>query len=125
MKKRFSIKAFIIATLIHLAATWLLWVQGERALAEWKRTGVEVVSIWGPLWAWILQPLMMFVSYYTRHHPSADGSGILAGPNPTDFILPWIVFVGVCFGFLIPRLSRWRHAPSNRPMQRTAPRSDA
>jgi hypothetical protein len=125
MKKRFSIKAFIIAMLIHLVATWWLWAQSERALAEWKRTGVEVVSVWSPLWAWILQPVMMFVSHYTRHHPPAATPDIFAtGPNPTDFILPWIVFVGVCFGFLVPRLSRWRHPSSNQSLQPTAGRSD-
>ena len=76
--------AFIIATLIHLFATSLLWAQGERALAEWKRTGVEIHSIWGPICAWILQPVMMFVSYYARHHPSAVKSGSLRAQIPLN-----------------------------------------
>ena len=86
MKKRFSITAFIIATLIHLFATSLLWAQGEHALAEWKRQEIQLHSIWGPTCAWILQPVMMFVSYYTRHHPSAVRPGIFESPIPLNLI---------------------------------------
>jgi hypothetical protein len=107
MKKRFSTKAFILATLIHSVATWLMWMQSERAYAEWKRTRVEVVSTWDAPLAWILQPVGVSMSYYNQHHPTAVNA-FDNRLNPTHFILPWIVFVGLCFGFLIPRLSRWR-----------------
>ena len=126
MKKRFSATAFILDTLIHFLGTWLLWMQSERAYAEWKQTGVEVIPVWSTLCMWILQPIAMFLSYYTRHHPPAVKTDVFErGLIPTDFILPWTLFVGICFGFLIPLLSRWRHQPSNRAMQRSVPRSDA
>src|SRR6059058_2899776 len=109
MKTRFSLTAFIIATLIHLGATSLLLAESERAWAEWCRTRVEADSLWVPICGWIVQPVAMLVSHYSRHDPLPASPNILAPPNPTAFILPWTLFVGVCFGFLVPRVRRWRH----------------
>jgi hypothetical protein len=61
MQKRFSWVAFIAATLIHLAGTWALFADHFRALAEWKRTGVDYNPIWLAVlwWIWVPIPLLI------------------------------------------------------------------
>ena len=111
MKRRFSVKTFILVTLIHLAATWLVFDQGERAYAEWKQTGAEVHSVWLSVTAWALQPVALCVLHsprLVRYFPWHKPSGGFDAPNPTYYILPWTVFVGICFGFLGPCIWRWR-----------------
>src|ERR1700686_558004 len=122
MMKRFSIKAFIVATLIHLAATWWVFTASERAYAEWRRTGVEIHSVWLAVIAWILQPVALCVSHYpwlVRYFPWSQPTDPFDLPSPTIYFLPWTLFVGVCFGFLVPRISRWRHRSSNQTIQGT------
>jgi hypothetical protein len=119
MVKRFSVKAFILATVVHLAGTVALIEAGFRALLEFKRTGVEPHWVWVSVWAWIWQPISTFVSYYIRHHPRPP----VEATNLDDFfrsalaphhfifyfMLPWSLFVGIFFGFLVPGILRWRH----------------
>jgi hypothetical protein len=116
--KRFSVKVCVSVTLLHIIGTFLLIDAGFaelRAMKQAMETGQPEASfLWLAVWAWIWQPVEMLVSYYIRHHPPAVTSDIFASGLSNGglffyFMLPWSVFVGVCFGFLIPRLSRWRH----------------
>ena len=115
MKKRFSVKAFIIALLIHLVATGLLADASERTYATWKRTGVAIDSVWPTVMAWVLQPIWMFASHYHFDHPS----GAFDYRNPLWFILPWIVFVAFCIGLLVHAYRDGDREPSNQAMERT------
>ena len=101
MKRRFSKKAFALALLIHFLGTWWLFAASFQALAEWKRTGAA-----DPLWltvsGWIVQPVSMFAVHYLK-----------VGFGPSDcfyfLMVPWMVAVALCFGFLTPRISFQRH----------------
>ena len=115
--KRFSAKVFLLVSVLHIFGTILLIDAGFAELRAMKRameTGQPEGSfLWLAVWAWIWQPVEMLASYYIRHHPPSVKPSVLAsGLGPGDyfvyFMLPWSVFVGICFGFLIPRLSRWR-----------------
>ena len=124
MIKRFSTKAFILTMLVHFLVTWLLYWFSEYSYAEWMRGGAHVDSVWVRLvpWTgwigWIVQPVAM----YARDHalPWAHSTSAFDRPSATNYILPWIVFVGLCVGFLAPRFSRWRRGSSNQAMERTA-----
>jgi hypothetical protein len=98
--KRFSTKAFVLAFLIHFLGTWLLFAASFRALAEWKRAGTAD-PLWLMVFAWVWLPVSMFALHYLR-----------LGLGPSDyfnfFMLPWMVVVALCFGFLIPHCMRWR-----------------
>jgi hypothetical protein len=118
MVRRFSVKAFILATVVHLAGTVALVDASFRALLEFKRTGIEPHPVWLSAWAWIWQPISMLASYYIRHHPRPT----VEATNLDDFfrsawaphhfifyfMLPWSLFVGLFFGFLLPRLPSWQ-----------------
>jgi hypothetical protein len=119
MMKRFSVKAFIVAIVAHLAGTVALIDASFRALSEFKRTGIESESVWLSLWGWIWQPTSMLVSYYLRHHPrppvvttNLDDFLRSSGWGPSESIfycmLPWSVFVAIFFGFLVPWVLRRR-----------------
>src|ERR1700686_4439590 len=98
MMKRFSIKAFIVATLIHLAATWWVFTASERAYAEWSLTGVQILSGWLPVIAWILQPVALCVSHYpwlVRYFPWSQPTDAFDLPRPTIYFLLGTLFV-VC-----------------------------
>jgi hypothetical protein len=112
MKKLFSIKAFIFATLIHFVMTWSLIQASENAYFDWRRAGGDFDSLWiNSVWLkvtfWILQPVALGVQNYLRHHPG----DIFNRPNPLNYVLPWTLFVGVCFGFLMPCISQRRVGP--------------
>jgi len=121
MKKRFSIKAFLLVTLIHLVATSSLFMASERTYGKWAHPEGElrpseeefnslwINSAWFEVTTWVLQPVALSISYYLRHHPG----DFFDRPNPANYFLPWSVFVGVCFGFLTPRISRWRERRGN------------
>ena len=113
--KRFSVKVFAFATLLHIVGTIFLISAGFRELEALRRameTGQPEESfLWLTVWAWIWQPIGMLVSYYLRYHPRPVSHNLFErGLGPSEyfyyFMLPWSVFVGLCFGFLVPRLSR-------------------
>src|SRR5437667_12881274 len=120
--KRFSTKFFIIITLLHMLGTVLLIDAGFAALRAEKQsmnTGQPEPSfVWLSVWSWIWQPVSKLVQYYDQHHPhpvNRDGGwegGWEAGNTFLFLMLPWSVFVGICFGLLVPRLSRRRRATS-------------
>jgi len=120
--KRFSIKVFVIATLLHIVGTILLIDAGFAELRAMKRameTGQPEESfLWLTVWAWIWQPINMVVQYYRRHHPqpvihATSLDQLMSVWGPGDYFLylclPWSVVVGICFGFIVPWFSRWRH----------------
>jgi hypothetical protein len=99
MQKRFSWVAFIIATLVHFAGTWALFAVHFRALAEWKRTGVDHNPIWLAVlwWIWVPIPLLIRRAF-----------SLLAPPFTPDYysgpsFLLWSLCIGLLFGFLVPR----------------------
>jgi hypothetical protein len=98
MKKRFSTKAFILATLIHLAVMSVLFDTSFRLLAEWRRTGVEVNPVWLKAMWWIWEPLPMLIQ---RMYP-------LPNSFYAQIIVIWSLCVGAIFGFsraALPRMA--------------------
>jgi hypothetical protein len=119
--KSFSTKFFITVTLLHMLGTVLLIDAGFAALRAEKQSmntqQPEPSFVWLSVWAWIWQPVPKLVLYYDHHHPHPvmetqewKGGGWEAGAAFWFLMLPWSVFVGICFGFLVPRLSRTRSA---------------
>jgi uncharacterized membrane protein YhaH (DUF805 family) len=103
MKKRFSVSAFIGATLIHIAGTWALFAAHFRALAEWKRTGVDShPALLGALaWIWDSLPLLV------RRWCDSQVTGKPFATNPACWLfgpsfLIRALCVGVLFGFVVP-----------------------
>src|SRR5262245_37989135 len=96
MKRRFSGKAFALAFVAHLLATWWLFEASFRALAEWKRIGVADTG-WLTVCAWVLQPVSMFAQHFFR---------LGWGPSRHFYflMLPWMIIVALCFAFLVPRV---------------------
>jgi hypothetical protein len=117
MNKRFSIKAFILAVLIHFLVTWSLFMFSEYSYEAWRDAGARADSVWMKVWprtewiGWIVQPIAM----YARNHslPWGQSGNDFDRPNPTNYLIPWIFLVGIFFGFLVPRISRWRRNSSN------------
>ena len=101
--KRFSVKVFVIVTLLHLAGTILLIDAGFvelRAMKFAMETGEPEESFfWLTICGWIWQPIEMFF-------------GRCAGVHSTQYLLSlalaWSVIVGACCAMLVPRLFRWK-----------------
>jgi hypothetical protein len=97
MMRRFSKMAFAFAFTVHFLATWWLFAASFKALAEWKRTGAAD-PLWLTVCGWIVQPVSMFAVHCLR-----------VGFRPSDYfyflMLPWMIAVALCFGFVIPRFS--------------------
>jgi hypothetical protein len=98
MVKRFSIKAFIFATGVHLARTIAVLEASFHILREAKHSGVELDRVWLTAVSWIWEFLPMFVAH--------------AFPPAIIFYMPillaWSFCVGVFFRFFIPRFFLWR-----------------
>ena len=99
MQKRFSWVAFIAATLIHLAGTWALFAEHFRALAEWKRTGVDYNPIWLAVLWWIWVPIPLLIRRAFSLFAPLFAQDSYSGPS---FLL-WSLCIGALFGFLAPR----------------------
>jgi len=99
MRKRFSWVAFIAATLIHLAGTWALFADHFRALAEWKRTGVDYNPIWLAVLWWIWVPIPLLIRRAFSLFAPLFAQDSYSGPS---FLL-WSLCIGALFGFLAPR----------------------
>ena len=103
MVKRFSFKVFIAVTLLHLFGTILLIDAGFAELRAMKHamdTGQPEESfLWLTILCWIWQPIEMFFSR-CLHVLSINYLLLIA--------LAWSIVIGACFGFLVPRLFRWR-----------------
>jgi len=116
--KRFSVKWFIIGTLVHLIAS-ILWMSSALsagfAALDAEKHGLPIPSF--PLWltvlSWILVPIPRLLEPHFHF-------------GPTHYlyylILPWSLLVGVCLAFMVPYLSTWRHQSSNHAMERTSER---
>ena len=119
MLMRFSVKAFIIATVVHLSGTIALI---DASFRTYRPFSESEEPVWLSLWAWIWQPISMLVSYYLRHHPRAPVittnlevarlSGWGLSESFFYCMLPWSVFVAIFFGFLVPWVLR-RQSKSN------------
>jgi hypothetical protein len=111
--KRFSTKAFVVATLIHLAGAWALFTESDRLLADWKRTGVESHPLWLAIASWIWEPvpllLQQFPPWFLRGRDGFSSRTYLG-----ESVLIWALCVGAIVGFLAPRFSEWRRRSSNR-----------
>jgi hypothetical protein len=119
--KRFSAKWFVIATLLHLVAS-NLWMSSALsasfAALDAEKHGMPVPNF--PLsltvLSWILVPIPRLLAPHFHFGPAH---------YLYYLILPWSLFVGVCFGFMVAHLSTWRHQSPNQALEPTASRSDA
>jgi hypothetical protein len=101
---RFSLKWFAIATVLHIVAS-IVWMSfalsASFAALDAERHGMPLPSF--PLsltvLSWILVPVPRLLSHYFHFGPALYLYYLM---------LPWSACVGACFGFLVPRLSRWR-----------------
>ena len=112
MVKRFSTVAFVVATLIHLAGTSALFSEEFRLLAEFKRNGViRHPTVWLPAMWWIWEPVPLLIQHACHAVSAHFGRGGLFDPCDRFrgfVLLAWSICVGVFFGFLVPRIFRWR-----------------
>jgi len=95
--KRFSVKAFVLVALLHITATTLLL---GAAVSRIEAHQHGETFLWLTILSWIWEPVPMVLSRYFHFGPAGFFYYLT---------LPWSVCVGTFFGFLLPRLSRWRH----------------
>jgi hypothetical protein len=100
MVKRFSVKAFVLATVLHLAGMVVLFDASFRALRASKSTGVQLDPLWLTMASWIWESMpMATVHLFPR----------LVLPHfYFVIVIMWSFVVGAIVGFLIPRVSQ-RH----------------
>ena len=94
--KRFSWLAFVGAMLVHI------YITGELIGADMRASGLVAPgprSIWLNVWMWIFQPIPMLLWVAGS---SLDNSYRFA------IAVAWSICIGASFGFLVPRLFRWR-----------------
>src|SRR5262245_24027583 len=96
--KRFSILTFVVAALLHFIVSGYL-VGGAIAASYAEEQGVaDHSTTWGvALWIWNTVP--MLVAPYFR---PLNSISILC------LLVPWSICVGVCCGFILPRLWKSR-----------------
>jgi|ERR1700731_915374 len=113
MVKQFSLKAFIIAALIHLAGTVVILVLAAHSLSLYRRGVPQSLFAFKCLtiWAWIWSPLAKWLASY-----SLDAGAVV--------FLSWSLVVGALAGFIVPRIRRRSAEPSNQALQPTTGRSD-
>ena len=103
--KRFSVKVFLLVTLLHIFGTILLMdahFAELRALKRAMQTGQPEESfLWLYAFSWIWHPVPRLLSPYL---------GPVTPSSVLHITFAWSLCVGACFGFLVPRLSRWRRA---------------
>src|SRR4051794_26931831 len=111
MVKRFSVVAFIVATLAHVAGTDALFRESFRLLRELQTTGVDRHPVWFTVVSSIWESGYMLMWYV--FHPLCQHF-VSAHPfDPCDryrgfILLFWSLCVGAIFGFIVPRFVRWR-----------------
>ena len=100
MAKRFSVKAFVLATVVHFAVMVMLVEASLRVLRESKSTGVQLDPLWLTVASWIWESVPMATAHLIPR---------LVLPHVYFVIvIMWSFVVGVIVGFLIPRVSQ-RH----------------
>jgi hypothetical protein len=107
--KRFSWMAFIVATLLHLYGTSLLIEAGIRdAHASQLGQPEHLLLKTTASWVWLPVP-MLLKPLFEYHGPvSHDWPPKLPFPWMMYIALSWSFVIGACFGFIVPRLFRWR-----------------
>ena len=95
--KRFSWIAFVFVTVVHVYFTGELIGASIRAS---KALGPEQSVVLLTVSSWICQPILMFLNLVGLRFADNSFYGVVA--------LTWSLIVGVCCGFLLPRLFRWR-----------------
>ena len=101
--KRFYVAIFVVVALLHFIGTIFLVAQLDSAGWAIERGELNHNMLW-LTFTWIWAPVPMLLSRFV--HPLSPMHLLTLG-------LPWSVFVGLCFRFLAPRLSRWRHQTPN------------
>jgi hypothetical protein len=103
MVKRFPFKVFVAIAILHIFGTILLIDAGfaeVRAMKLAMASGQPEQSfLWLTILCWIWQPIEMF---FSRVFHLASNNCLLL------IALAWSIVVGVCFGFVLPRLFRWQ-----------------
>jgi hypothetical protein len=125
MKKRFSTKAFVLATLIHLAGAWALFTESFRLLAEWERTGVDRHPIGLTVVSWIWEPVSLLIQHFPPPFFRSRDGVFSSRSYVGESVLVWALCVGAVFGFVAPRFSAWRRRSSKPGDAANRRRSDA
>jgi hypothetical protein len=102
--KRFSVKWFVLVTVLHIVGTILLIDAGFaelRAMKQAMDTGQPEPSfLWLSVLSWVWYPVPRLIAEFFRP----------CGPSQFFYLtLLWSLCLGVCFGYIVPRLFRWRH----------------
>ena len=105
------------ATLLHIYGTSLLYgadIQNEQA---WFHGQPEqhVLLLKVLTWIWLPVPLLLKPLFPVS---------LSSPPYFLYSVLSWSLVVGICFGFLVPWLLRWRLRPPNQSLQPTVGRRD-
>ncbi|SRR6266498_4912586 len=102
MVKRFSVKAFILATVLHFGGMLALLDASFRVLRASKSTGVQLDPLWLTVASWIWESVPMATVHLIPR---------LVLPFYFVIVIMWSFVVGAIVGFLIPRVSQ-RHLTS-------------
>ena len=96
--KRFSWLAFGVVALLHFIASGYL-VGGAVAASYAQKQGVPDHSVaWSAaLWIWDTVPMLLAAFFQP-----------LRSIHILYLLLPWSILIGVCGGFILPRLWRLR-----------------
>ncbi|MEY2479328.1 MAG: hypothetical protein QOI04_255 [Verrucomicrobiota bacterium] len=99
--KRFSWIAFIIATLLHIYGTSLIYGAGmrmDRALLN-GQPEQHVLLLETLTWIWLPIPMLLKPLF---------PMSFFSPPYFLYAVLSWSLVVGVCFGYVMPSIIRWR-----------------
>jgi hypothetical protein len=95
--KHFSLKVFAATAFLHIAGT--TWLISEAISRIHAYVGGETFP-WLTSLSWIWMPVPLLLSHHFHLGP-AHYFYYLA--------LPWLLFVALCCGFIVPYFSHWRH----------------
>ena len=92
--RRFSVWTFILVTVVHVIASGYLVGGAIGASYAQEHGEPDHSAVWtGALWVWDTLPMMM--------------SWIFRPLRPIHFlylVVPWSLFIGACFGVIVPRV---------------------
>ena len=96
--KRFSWWAFIIVAILHFIVSGYLVGGAVAASYAQERDVPDHSAAWTTtLWIWDTVPMLLAPFFQP-----------LRSIHILYLLLPWSILIGVCGGFILPRLLKWR-----------------